>query len=513
MSTRQTTGWHAYRPRAGAELPTWPVEVALAIEYPAEPTSDAAAGGRAQALLLLRSPSRVPSPLRALAAAAREVEAAAGVQVPVELPLAVGPALPGLVPIAPTAMLAHLAAASARGLAPPARRRQPAAGEAGTWRSSAGSVLTCDGPGGRSAQAVITLRGVGDGHAIAPPSGGALVLRAWRARRGWGLACGLVLGSAEAMGLGREAGRRAADARAAGWLAAVATGQAALALARAGDPRQPGRRWPPAGSHPVKRSPPWSPSCCRPRSSTPGLAARHAPGPPLPDFGCPQPGPCRAQGEVDFLKQRQMAGCWSIVRVRSQVMSSSAPHWPDDGTERPGERPALRVVPPLAPHRPQPGGRPAAGDPAGEWSRLAGLREPSERDLAAARRRARPQLPSPVAVTRDVAMALLEVEAGCRSAAQIERICSPELWVRLEHRIGRRGGPLPSGRSAISVRCQENRPGVADTVVVVRRGERMLPVAMRLDAAAGRWTVTELRWWCTEHDPEAPACRGDRGEW
>jgi hypothetical protein len=100
-------------------------------------------------------------------------------------------------------------------------------------------VLTCDGPGGRSAQAVITLRGVGDGHAIAPPSGGALVLRAWRARRGWGLACGLVLGSAEAMGLGREAGRRAADARAAGWLAAVATGQAALALARAGDPRQP----------------------------------------------------------------------------------------------------------------------------------------------------------------------------------------------------------------------------------------------------------------------------------
>jgi hypothetical protein len=193
-------------------------------------------------------------------------------------------------------------------------------------------------------------------------------------------------------------------------------------------------------------------------------------------------------------------------------MSSSAPHWPDDGTERPGERPALRVVPPLAPQRPQPGGRPAAGDPAGEWSRLAGLREPSERDLAAARRRARPQLPSPVAVTRDVAMALLEVEAGCRSAAQIERICSPELWVRLEHRIGRRGGPLPSGRSVISVRCQENRPGVADTVVLVRRGERMLPVAMRLDAAAGRWTVTELRWWCTEHDPEAPACRGDRGE-
>jgi Family of unknown function (DUF6459) len=227
-------------------------------------------------------------------------------------------------------------------------------------------------------------------------------------------------------------------------------------------------------------------------------------------------------------------------------MSSSAPQWPDDGSARPGdapeaggphpargaasarpgaagkatggtgggERPLLRVVPPVAPGRGQPARRPpTAGARAGEWSRLAGLREPTERDLAAARLRARPHLPSPVAVTRGVAMALLEVEAGCRSAAQIERICSPELWARLERRIGRRGGPLPTGRSVLSVRCQENRPGVADTVVVVRRGERMLPVAMRLDAAAGRWTVTELRWWCTEHDAEVPSCRGGRGEW
>lgn len=178
-----------------------------------------------------------------------------------------------------------------------------------------------------------------------------------------------------------------------------------------------------------------------------------------------------------------------------------------------GERPALRVVPAPARHHLLPGPLPDAGDHPGDWGRLAGLREPSERDLAAARRRARPHLRSPMIMTRDVAMALLEVEAGCRSAVQIERICSPELWARLEHRIGRRGGPLPSGRSVVSVRCQEHRPGVADTVVVVRRGERMLPVAMRLDAAAGRWVVTELRWWCTEHDEGPPGCRGDRGKW
>jgi hypothetical protein len=238
-SGRQAARWHAYRPQPGAELPAWPVEVALAVECPAEPTRADVAAARAQALLLLRSPSRVPSPLRALAAAAREVEAVAGVDAAEEFPMAGSPVLPGLDPAPAAAVLAHLAAASARGLAPPARRRQPAAGDGGTWRSSAGSVLTCDGPGGRSAQAVIVLRGLGDGQAIAPPAGGALVLRAWRGRRGWGLACGLVLGSAEAMGLGREAGRRAAEARAAGWLAAVATGQAALGLARGGDPRQP----------------------------------------------------------------------------------------------------------------------------------------------------------------------------------------------------------------------------------------------------------------------------------
>ena len=132
--------------------------------------------------------------------------------------------------------------------------------------------------------------------------------------------------------------------------------------------------------------------------------------------------------------------------------------------------------------------------------RLVAVRDPRERDLWAKRRRARANLPSPVAVTRDIALALLEVEAGCRSAAQLERICSPELWEAIQHRIGRRGGPLPSGRSVIAVRCQEDRPGLADTVAVVQKGELVRPVALRLDAGGGRWTVTELRWWRNETD-------------
>ena len=83
-------------------------------------------------------------------------------------------------------------------------------------------------------------------------------------------------------------------------------------------------------------------------------------------------------------------------------------------------------------------------------------------------------------VTRDIALALLEVEAGCRSAAQLERVFSPQLWEALEHRIGRRGGPLPSGRRSSRCDVRRDRPGLADTVAVVRRGALVRPVALRL---------------------------------
>jgi Family of unknown function (DUF6459) len=219
-------------------------------------------------------------------------------------------------------------------------------------------------------------------------------------------------------------------------------------------------------------------------------------------------------------------------------MTTSAPQWPgQEGSpgrqveepDRPGrptvvppmaepppehERPALRAVPegavggaerrlrsiPESPAAPESGLGTQERRTAGRRRRLVAVRDPADQELRAARRRARAKLPSPTAVTRDIALALLEVEAGCRSAAQLERIFSPELWEALEQRIGRRGGPLPSGRSLLSVRCQEHAPGLADTVAVVRRGDLVRPVALRLDAGRGRWTVTELRWWRNETD-------------
>ena len=223
-------------------------------------------------------------------------------------------------------------------------------------------------------------------------------------------------------------------------------------------------------------------------------------------------------------------------------MTTSAPQWPgQEGVQERGSEPssspvgpALRVVPRGFPRLPQPVpgppsvlGQLAAPNQVAtpdqvvepEWpvarerpevrqrrraslrgGRFVVVRDAGERDLWEKRRRARPGLPSPAAVTRDIALALLEVEAGCRSAVQLERIFSPELWQALEQRIGRRGGPLPSGPSLVSVHCQEDRSGLADAVAVVHKGDLVRPVALRLDASGGRWRVTELRWWRNETD-------------
>jgi hypothetical protein len=253
-------GWYAYRVTGPAELPPWAVEVALTIERPLQPESQDPPGGSpwpgpaapdpadpeaprweagVQAVLLLRAPGRMRW-LDGVAEAVAEVEAAAGVGPRVGQRLLVGSALPGLAPMTAADARGHLELAGSRGLPAPLRRRRPVVGGVEpAWRSSAGAVLTCEGPSGVSAQAVVALGGLGNVAAIAPPPGGALVLRAWRARRGWGLACGLVLGASTALGLGREAGRAAARARSDGWGACVLSGATALHRARAGSPLLP----------------------------------------------------------------------------------------------------------------------------------------------------------------------------------------------------------------------------------------------------------------------------------
>jgi hypothetical protein len=239
-SPRLRPGWYGYRPTASVELPAWAAEIAFTIERPVD--------GELQALALLRAPARVGW-LAGMVETFAEVEVAAGVRPAAGVGslagpgsrrgsrLLPGPRLPGLVPVSPADAQAGLAAAGARGLPAPLRRRRPAAsGAAVSWRSGAGSIVTCDGPCGMSAQAVVALGGLGEAGAITPPPGGALVLRAWRTRRSWGVASGLVIGAATALGLGRAAARAAVGLRGAGWPAVVLRGSTALDLARAGSP-------------------------------------------------------------------------------------------------------------------------------------------------------------------------------------------------------------------------------------------------------------------------------------
>jgi hypothetical protein len=201
------------------------------------------------------------------------------------------------------------------------------------------------------------------------------------------------------------------------------------------------------------------------------------------------------------------------VASQAQVMVTPT-GCPDSG---PFEAPALQSVPPVSGETPSPGSArvdeeaerpatphlvsvgarpaPASGrDRAGAGERQRRAQEAIEAQRIAARRAARAHLPSPAEVARDIALALFEVEAGRRSAAQLERVCSPELWDTLEHQVRRHGGLLPRMGDLLRVHFQELMPGLASTVALVQRGSRVQPVAMRLDACSGRWLVTELRY-------------------
>jgi hypothetical protein len=136
---------------------------------------------------------------------------------------------------------------------------------------------------------------------------------------------------------------------------------------------------------------------------------------------------------------------------------------------------------------------------------------PGELDARhAARDRARAGLPAPAAAAARFALALCEVEAGLRPAGQLERACHHTLYERLATQVRRSGGPAVTTHSLLDTLTQEQTPGLADAVVLLRRGPRVAAIALRLDAAPGHWQVTELQYQpAPERDgasgPPAPA--------
>jgi hypothetical protein len=106
-----------------------------------------------------------------------------------------------------------------------------------------------------------------------------------------------------------------------------------------------------------------------------------------------------------------------------------------------------------------------------------------------ARTDARHTLPNPAATARALALAICEIEAGLRSASQLEQNCHPSLWAAVANRIQRAGEPPVSAASVLRVQVQELAPGLVDAVAVTRRRQRAVFISLRLEAMPRRWEL------------------------
>ncbi len=90
---------------------------------------------------------------------------------------------------------------------------------------------------------------------------------------------------------------------------------------------------------------------------------------------------------------------------------------------------------------------------------------------------------------------LLEVMAGVRPVAQLQRDTSFELFGRLEATLPRAGWPgtlRPDRRAVRSLHLQTRPEGVAEICATVQRGGRLAAFALRAEGVNGRWTCMEL---------------------
>lgn len=90
---------------------------------------------------------------------------------------------------------------------------------------------------------------------------------------------------------------------------------------------------------------------------------------------------------------------------------------------------------------------------------------------------------------------LLEVLAGVRPLAQLQRHTSLEVYDGLESALASRPravGLRPDGRAVRSVHVQQRPEGVAEVSATVRRDGRYAAVALRLEGIQGAWRCTEL---------------------
>ncbi|MGB7819082.1 MAG: Rv3235 family protein [Ornithinibacter sp.] len=112
----------------------------------------------------------------------------------------------------------------------------------------------------------------------------------------------------------------------------------------------------------------------------------------------------------------------------------------------------------------------------------------------------RVDLPDPAAWAARLGQAILEVMTGSRTAPQIVRWTTPEVYAVVARRgalVARRraqGRPLQRQRiQVLRVRVCEPANGVAEAAVILRQGSRVRAVAMRLVGQDGKWRVSALQ--------------------
>ena len=117
-----------------------------------------------------------------------------------------------------------------------------------------------------------------------------------------------------------------------------------------------------------------------------------------------------------------------------------------------------------------------------------------EEDRASSRTPAR-ALPPARPVAHALVQGLLEVLAGVRPVAQLQRTTTPELFAELEalvHARPRTTGARPSTGAVRSLHVQERPEGVAEVCATVQRGRRAAAIALRLEGVGERWCCTDV---------------------
>ncbi len=125
----------------------------------------------------------------------------------------------------------------------------------------------------------------------------------------------------------------------------------------------------------------------------------------------------------------------------------------------------------------------------------------SDEQFFGPQRTLRDDLPDPTAWAGRIALALLEVMTGVRSAPQVLRWTTPEVYAVVARRsalVARRvaEGNAPRTRPrlrVVRVRVCEPADGVAEAAVVVSDGPRVRAVAVRLVGQDGKWRVSALQ--------------------